>query len=82
MVPDEDEAEPFGRRNWIIPIIMVVFAVIAVFIGLMNRTGDSRRQTADANQLAAEQARAADAQAGFEVEANSPAVSRPVTNED
>ena len=82
MIPDEDEAEPFGRRNWIIPVIMVVFAVIAVFVGLLNRPTDSRRVAPDENQLEQKQARAADSQAGFDADANSPAVAQPMKNED
>jgi hypothetical protein len=80
MERDEYE-EPLGERNWIIPIAMVVFAVVAAFVGLMNNPEETRRHLTP-EQLEMEALRESDARAGFAVQPDSAPVSRPLSNAD
>ena len=36
MIVDDDEAGPFGKSNWIIPILMIAFAFVAGFVELSH----------------------------------------------
>lgn len=81
MIIDDDEAGPFGNRNWIIPVLMIAFAFVAGFVGLLN-TPEESRATLTPEQLQAEAQREADDRGGFAVQADSPPVTRALTNED